>query len=135
VVFENHDVTAHNVMWPSVGGNRKLAHNLGTFPPMRSASYKFDHPGVVPLLCNIHSEMSAYIVVTRLITPRPTPTAPTRSRTFPPTVTRSRPGTRARRRKPRRSPWPMATSRWTSTLSRIGPGTQGGGPRHVQRYF
>ncbi len=64
VTFENHDNTAHNVMWPSVGGDKKLGHNLGTFPPEHSVSYTFDHPGKVPVLCNIHSEMSAYIIVT-----------------------------------------------------------------------
>ena len=64
VTFENHDVQPHNVMWPSVAGDRKLAQNLGTFPPEKKVSFKFDHPGVVPLLCNIHAEMSAYILVT-----------------------------------------------------------------------
>ena len=64
VVFKNDDVTPHNVMWPSVGGDKHLADNLGTFPPGHSVSYKFGHPGVVPVLCNIHPEMSAYIVVT-----------------------------------------------------------------------
>jgi len=64
VTFENDDVTAHNVMWPSIGGDKKLGHNLGTFPPSHSVSFTFDHPGVVPVLCNIHPEMAAYIVVT-----------------------------------------------------------------------
>ncbi len=71
VIFKNDDVTEHNVMWPSVGGDKKLGHNLGTFYPTHSVSYKFDHPGVVPVLCNIHPEMSAYILVT------PTPYAAT----------------------------------------------------------
>jgi hypothetical protein len=26
-------------------------------------SFKFDNPGVVPLLCNVHPEMSAYVIV------------------------------------------------------------------------
>lgn len=64
VAFENHDVEAHNVMWPSVSGDKKAGHNMGTFPPGKSVSYKFDKPGVYPLLCNIHAEMSAYVVVT-----------------------------------------------------------------------
>src|ERR1700739_226949 len=63
-VFETHDVEPHNVMWPSISGDKKLNHNLGTFPPGKSVSYKFDKPGAVPLLCNIHAEMSAYVVVT-----------------------------------------------------------------------
>ncbi len=64
VVFKNDDATEHNIMWPSVGGDKSLGENLGTFYPTHSVSYKFDHPGVVPVLCNIHPEMSAYIIVT-----------------------------------------------------------------------
>src|ERR1019366_9002282 len=32
VQFLNSDSVAHNVFWPSVGGNKKLTHNLGTWP-------------------------------------------------------------------------------------------------------
>ena len=64
VEFDNEDAGAHNVYWPSIGGDKKLKHNLGTFPTGQKASYKFEHAGVVPILCNIHPEMSAYIVVT-----------------------------------------------------------------------
>jgi hypothetical protein len=53
----------HNVFWPSVGGNKKEAHNLGTWPKGERRSFKFDQPGVVPLLCNAHPEMAGYIVV------------------------------------------------------------------------
>lgn len=63
VDFQNDDSVQHNIFWPSVGGNRKDAHNMGTWPQGDKRSYKFDHPGVVPLLCNVHSEMSGYIVV------------------------------------------------------------------------
>jgi len=63
VEFENDDSVQHNVFWPSVGGNRKAAHNLGTWPKGDRRSFKFDQPGVVPLLCNVHPEMSGYIVV------------------------------------------------------------------------
>jgi len=63
VDFRNDDSVQHNVFWPSVGGNRKDAHNMGTWPQGDKRSYKFDHPGVVPLLCNVHSEMSGYIIV------------------------------------------------------------------------
>ena len=63
VEFENDDSVQHNVFWPSVGGNRKAAHNLGTWPKGDKRSFKFDQPGVVPLLCNVHPEMSGYIVV------------------------------------------------------------------------
>lgn len=64
VDFLNSDTVAHNIFWPGIGGNRKLAHNLGTWPSGEKRSFKFDHPGVVTLLCNVHSEMSGYLVVT-----------------------------------------------------------------------
>jgi plastocyanin len=63
VEFQNDDSVQHNVFWPSVGGNRKEAHNLGTWPQGEKRSFKFDQPGVVPLLCNVHPEMSGYIIV------------------------------------------------------------------------
>jgi plastocyanin len=64
VEFDNEDAAAHNVYWPSISGDKKLKHNLGTFPTGQKAAYKFDHPGVVPVLCNVHPDMSAYIIVT-----------------------------------------------------------------------
>ena len=64
VEFLNSDKVAHNVFWISVGGNKKLGHNLGTWPQGEKKSFKFDNPGAVPLLCNVHPEMSAYVVVT-----------------------------------------------------------------------
>ena len=63
VDFLNSDSVAHNVFWTSVGGNKKLGHNLGTWPKGQKKSFKFDDPGAVPLLCNVHPEMSAYIIV------------------------------------------------------------------------
>jgi plastocyanin len=63
VEFLNSDSVAHNVFWTSIGGNKKLAHNLGTWPKGERKSFKFDTPGAVPILCNVHPEMSAYIVV------------------------------------------------------------------------
>jgi len=63
VQFQNDDSVQHNVFWPSVGGNRKLAHNLGTWPQGEKREYRFDQAGVVPLLCNVHPEMSGYIIV------------------------------------------------------------------------
>lgn len=63
VDFQNDDSVQHNVFWPSVGGNKKEGHNMGTWPKGDKRSYKFDHPGVVPLLCNVHPEMSGYIIV------------------------------------------------------------------------
>ena len=63
VEFLNSDSVAHNVFWTSIGGNKKLGHNLGTWPKGEKKSFKFDTPGAVPVLCNVHPEMSAYIVV------------------------------------------------------------------------
>jgi hypothetical protein len=40
-----------------------MSHNMGTWPSGQKREFKFDTPGVVPLLCNVHPEMSAYIVV------------------------------------------------------------------------
>ncbi len=63
VDFLNSDSVAHNVFWTSVGGNKKLGHNLGTWPKGEKRSFKFDTPGAVPVLCNVHPEMAGYIVV------------------------------------------------------------------------
>jgi plastocyanin len=63
VDFLNSDSVAHNVFWTSIGGNKKLNHNLGTWPKGERKSFKFDTPGAIPILCNVHPEMSAYLVV------------------------------------------------------------------------
>src|SRR5207302_8301580 len=63
VDFQNSDKVAHNVFWTNIGGNKKLGHNLGTWPQGEKRSFKFDTPGTVPVLCNVHPEMGAYIVV------------------------------------------------------------------------
>ena len=63
VQFLNSDKVAHNVFWPKVGDNKKLTHNLGTWPQGEKRPFKFDAPGAVPLLCNVHPEMSGYVVV------------------------------------------------------------------------
>lgn len=63
VDFINSDSTLHNVFWPALGGNRKLAHNLGTWPKGEHKSFTFDNLGAAPLLCNVHQEMSGYLVV------------------------------------------------------------------------
>jgi len=63
VQFLNSDSFAHNVFWISVGGNKKLGHNLGTWPQGEKRPFKFDNPGAVSLLCNVHPEMSGYVVV------------------------------------------------------------------------
>jgi plastocyanin len=63
VDFLNSDPVGHNVYWPSISGNKKLAHNLGTWPKGEKKSFQFNDPGVVPLLCNVHPEMAGYVVV------------------------------------------------------------------------
>jgi plastocyanin len=63
VDFLNSDPVGHNVYWPSVGGNKKLGHNLGTWPQGVKKSFTFNDLGAVPLLCNVHSEMSGYVIV------------------------------------------------------------------------
>lgn len=63
VQFTNSDKVQHNIFWPSISGNKKESHNMGTWPMGESRDFKFDSPGVVPLLCNVHPEMSGYIIV------------------------------------------------------------------------
>jgi heme/copper-type cytochrome/quinol oxidase subunit 2 len=65
VDFLNSDRVAHNLFWPSFvnGGKRMPGKNLGTWPQGERKSFKFDQPGVAPLLCNVHPEMGGYIVV------------------------------------------------------------------------
>jgi plastocyanin len=63
VDFLNSDPVGHNVYWPSVSGNKKLAHNMGTWPKGQTKSFQFNDLGVAPLLCNVHPEMSGYVVV------------------------------------------------------------------------
>jgi plastocyanin len=64
VDFLNSDSVAHNIFWPAVGGDKKLGHSLGTWPRGQTHVFQFDSPGIVPLLCNVHPEMSAYLIVT-----------------------------------------------------------------------
>jgi plastocyanin len=64
VEFLNSDNVAHNIFWPAISNNKKLGHNLGTWPQGEKRAFKFETPGIVPLLCNVHPEMSGYIIVT-----------------------------------------------------------------------
>lgn len=63
VDFLNSDAVGHNVYWPSISGNKKLAHNLGTWPKDQKKPFQFNDQGVAGLLCNVHPEMSGYVVV------------------------------------------------------------------------
>ena len=63
VEFLNSDPVGHNVYWPSISGNKKLAHNMGTWPQGQQKSFTFNDLGAAPLLCNVHPEMAGYVVV------------------------------------------------------------------------
>jgi plastocyanin len=59
VEFPNNDTTFHNVFSLS----RTRTFDLGRYPPGRNGAIRFDRPGIVPVFCDIHSHMSAYILV------------------------------------------------------------------------
>ena len=60
VDFKNNDKVNHNIF--SASAAKKF--NLGTSNPGMSKPVTFDKPGAINLLCNVHSEMSAWVVVT-----------------------------------------------------------------------
>jgi len=60
VDFTNDDTVVHNVFAPP--GSAKQ-FNLGTYGVGVTKKVTFDAPGEVPLLCNVHAEMLAYILV------------------------------------------------------------------------
>lgn len=60
VKFPNSDTVRHNVFSPAKSAK---PFNLGTYPAGEVKQVVFDKVGVVSLLCNVHAEMSAYIVV------------------------------------------------------------------------
>jgi len=59
VDFPNNDVTYHNVF--SLSPARSF--DLGRYAAGRSRSVRFDRPGIVRVFCEIHSHMSAHILV------------------------------------------------------------------------
>jgi len=60
VIFPNNDKTFHNVFSLS----RARSFDLGRYPPGRTGrQIRFDRPGIVPVFCDIHTHMSAYILV------------------------------------------------------------------------
>ena len=63
VDFLNSDPVGHNVYWPSISGDKKLKGNLGTWPKGEKKPFQFNNVGVASLLCNVHPEMSGYVVV------------------------------------------------------------------------
>ena len=60
VDFPNSDVVRHNVSSPPGSSN---SFNLGTYDVGVTKTVTFPKVGEVPLLCNVHAEMSAFIVV------------------------------------------------------------------------
>ena len=59
VDFPNSDATYHNVFSLSKGNE----FNLGRYASGRSRAFRFDRPGIVRVFCEIHSHMSAFILV------------------------------------------------------------------------
>lgn len=59
VRFPNEDPILHNV-FSSSPGNR---FDLGLYGRSEGLSHRFDVPGLVRVFCNVHSRMSAHIVV------------------------------------------------------------------------
>jgi plastocyanin len=59
VEFPNSDPLAHNVF--SISETKRF--NLGLYEKGTVRRLRFDEPGVVQLLCNVHLEMSGFIVV------------------------------------------------------------------------
>ena len=59
VDFPNSDRVYHNVF--SLSKTRRF--DLGRYPRGQSRSVTFDRPGVVRVFCEIHSHMSAFILV------------------------------------------------------------------------
>ena len=59
VDFPNSDEIYHNVFSLSPVGS----FDLGRYAAGRSRSVRFDQPGIVRVFCDIHSHMSAYILV------------------------------------------------------------------------
>ncbi len=61
VEFPNSDPVSHNVF--SISAAKRF--NLGLYVRGVKRRILFDQPGVVELLCNVHLEMSGYILVLR----------------------------------------------------------------------
>ncbi len=59
VDFPNSDRTYHNVFSLS----RAKSFDLGRYAVGRSKAVRFDRPGIVRVFCDIHSHMSAFILV------------------------------------------------------------------------
>lgn len=60
VRFRNSDTVLHNVFSPS---DAVTAFDLGTYPADGERSVDFEVPGEVVVLCNVHPQMSAFVLV------------------------------------------------------------------------
>jgi plastocyanin len=59
VEFPNQDAIFHNVF--SVSGDNRF--DLDLYKKPKSASKVFEHPGIVRIYCNIHPQMSGFVLV------------------------------------------------------------------------
>jgi len=60
VDFHNSDAVLHNVFTPDRVADK---FNLGTWPQGQVKSYTFKNVGSAVMLCNVHPEMEAFVVV------------------------------------------------------------------------
>lgn len=63
VRFLNSDPILHNVFWPKSKDGSYKGRNLGTWGKGGVRKYTFKKEGSVVLLCNVHPEMEAHVVV------------------------------------------------------------------------
>jgi len=59
VAFPNNDPIYHNVF----SFSKAKRFDLGRYPEGRTKTLRFDRPGIVRVFCEIHSHMSAFILV------------------------------------------------------------------------
>lgn len=60
VTFPNHDPFNHNVFSRS----EAATFDLGSYRRGESRSVTFTKPGIVPVFCDVHAQMSAFVIVT-----------------------------------------------------------------------
>lgn len=60
VEFLNSDAVRHNVFKASGPGE---PFNLGTYPAGQSRTHTFEEPGIYVILCHVHPEMAAFVMV------------------------------------------------------------------------
>lgn len=63
VKFINSDPILHNVFWPASKDGSYSGRNLGSWGKGKSKSVTYDKEGHLVILCNVHPEMEAHIVV------------------------------------------------------------------------